>query len=71
MEDVEGTRRGICGDHVMPLMRMVQRSIMWTVGLGDAFFRGKQARAFQKEDEATVDDNLDEVEEGVSRSGAI
>jgi hypothetical protein len=29
----------ISGDHCRPLMRLCQRSIMWKLGLGDAYFR--------------------------------
>jgi hypothetical protein len=32
----------VSGDHCRPLMRMLQRSIMWTLGLGDAYFENKE-----------------------------
>jgi hypothetical protein len=45
----------LSGDHVLPLMRLMQRSIMWTVGLGDTFFRSDQATSFQQTDEAEAE----------------
>ena len=47
----------VSGDHVMPLMKMVQRSVMWTLGFGDTFFRGTVAKTFQEDNESvTVED---------------
>jgi hypothetical protein len=48
----------LSGDHVLPLMRLMQRSILWDLGLGDAFFRSDLATTFQKKDE-TEDDAME------------
>jgi hypothetical protein len=32
----------VSGDHCRPLMRLCQRSIMWTLGMGDAYFENKE-----------------------------
>jgi hypothetical protein len=45
----------LSGDHVLPLMRMMQRSIMWTLGFDDNFFRSDQATTFQQTDETDAD----------------
>ena len=46
-----GNKQGnVSGDHVMPFMRLVQRSIMWQLGLGDKFFRN--AKNIEIEDDA-------------------
>jgi hypothetical protein len=45
----------LSGDHVLPLMRLIQRSIMWTLGHGDAFSRGDEATSFQQADETQAD----------------
>jgi hypothetical protein len=45
----------LAGDHVLPLMRLMQRSIMWDLGLGDAFFRSEVVTTFQQVDETDAD----------------
>jgi hypothetical protein len=45
----------LSGDHVLPFMRPMQRSLMWTLGHGDAFFRGDEATSFQQTDETQAD----------------
>jgi hypothetical protein len=45
----------LSGDHVLPLMRLMQRSILWTIGWGDAFFRSEKATSFQNCDESEAD----------------
>jgi hypothetical protein len=45
----------LSGDHVLPLMRLMQRSIMWDLGLGDAFFRSETVTIFQQADETDGD----------------
>jgi hypothetical protein len=45
----------LSGDHVLPLMRLMQRSIMWCLGFGDAFFRTEAVSHFQKKDETEAD----------------
>jgi hypothetical protein len=51
-----GNKAGaLSGDHVLPLMRLLQRSIMWDLGHGELFFRSEAASQFQKEDESAED----------------
>jgi hypothetical protein len=45
----------ISGDDVLPLMKLVQRSVMWTLGFGDAFFRTTEAIGFQEAHEEAAD----------------
>jgi hypothetical protein len=46
----------LSGDHVLPLMHLMQRSIMWTLGHdGDSFFRSEPATTFQQSHETQAD----------------
>jgi hypothetical protein len=44
---VNGT---ICGDHCRPLMRLCQRSMMWKLGLGDAYFQKTMSNCEEQQD---------------------
>ena len=45
------------GDHCRPLMRLCQRSMMWKLGYGDAYFENKHYK--KSTDEETEDVNLE------------
>jgi hypothetical protein len=46
----------LSGDHVLPLMRLMQRSVfLWDLGLGDSFFRSDTVTTFQQSDESEAD----------------
>jgi hypothetical protein len=50
----------ISGDHCRPLMRLCQRSIMWKLGLGDAYFEGLGSMSdSNSEDESEVECEAD------------
>jgi hypothetical protein len=40
----------VSGDHCRPLMRLCQRTIMWTLGLGDTYFENKEAERKQNKE---------------------
>ena len=33
----------ICGEHMRPIMRMNQRSMLWLLGIGDKFFESMES----------------------------
>jgi hypothetical protein len=40
---------------ILPLMRLMQRSVLWDLGLGDSFFRSDTVTTFQQSDESEAD----------------
>jgi hypothetical protein len=60
---VNGT---ISGDHCRPLMRLCQRTIMWKLGLADAYFEGSQRNNVGTQSKGTenmeldLDENIDD-----------
>jgi hypothetical protein len=48
-EDGTYSRSVVCGDHCRPLMRLCQRTLMWKLGYGEAYFlRKEHSSMFQK-----------------------
>ncbi|CAB9505987.1 hypothetical protein SEMRO_250_G098940.1 [Seminavis robusta] len=62
----------IRGDHVRPLMRMCQRSLMWRLGHGDAFFQTQTIAANEDNGEYQLDINNSESQlESQNRSSYL